>query len=105
MASLISFVKHQAISSANYKHCYLKLGSYAQFATCTRGANLHPGCIFGHMNGVLRICTRVVICKLVLGYKFASTFEVEQIYLHPDANLHPGAIRAYERKMINFYTF
>ena len=21
------------------------------------GANLHPGCIFGHVNGVLRICT------------------------------------------------
>ena len=21
------------------------------------GANLHPGCIFGHLNGVLRICT------------------------------------------------
>ena len=30
------------------------------------GANLHPGCIFGHVNGVLRICTictRVKICS------------------------------------------
>ena len=33
-------------------------------------ANLHPGCIFGLVNGVLRICNR---CK------FAPTFEVEQI--------------------------
>ena len=24
---------------------------------CKRVANLHPGCIFGHVNGVLRICT------------------------------------------------
>ena len=23
------------------------------------GANLHPVCIFGHVNGILRICTRV----------------------------------------------
>ena len=59
------------------------------------GANLHPGCIFGHVNGVLRICTRLL----------APTFEVDQIYLHPVANLQPGAICAYERKMINFYTF
>ena len=51
-------------------------------------ANLHPGCIFGHVNGVLRIC------------KFAPTFDV-----HPGANLHSGAICAYERKMFNFYTF
>ena len=52
------------------------------------GANLHPGRIFGHVNGDFRICTRV-----------------EQIYLHPGENLHPGAICEYERKMINFYTF
>ena len=25
------------------------------------GANLHPGCIFGHVNGVLRICTRHMV--------------------------------------------
>ena len=29
---------------------------------CTWDANLHPGCIFGHVNGVLRICTWVQIC-------------------------------------------
>ena len=52
--------------------------------------NLHPGCIFGHVNGVLRICT---------GCKFAHTFEVEQIYLHPGANC------AYARKMCIFYSF
>ena len=62
---------------------------------CTRGANLHPGCIFGHVNGVFRICTR----------------------LHPGANLllpsrwckfictRPGANCAHERKLYNFYTF
>ena len=70
------------------------LGSYAQFA---------PGCIFDHVNGVLRICTRDLI--VAPGCKFAPTFEVEQIYFHPGANLHPGAICAYERKMFNFYTF
>ena len=60
------------------------------------GANLHPGCIFGHVNDVLRICTRVQIC---------SNSEVEQIYLHPGANLLPGAMCPYERKLFNFYTF
>ena len=53
-------------------------------ANLHRGANLHPGCIFGHVNGVLRICTR---CK------FAPTLEVVQTYLHPGANLLPGANR------------
>ena len=33
------------------------------------GANLHSGCIFGHVSCVLRI------------YTFALTFEVEQTYL------------------------
>ena len=32
---------------------------------CTQGANFHPGCIFGHVNGVLRICTLVLICTRV----------------------------------------
>ena len=68
---------------------------------------LHPGCIFGHLNGVLRICTRVQICSyfrgganlFAPGCKFAPTFEVEQIYLHPGANCE------YERKICIFYTF
>ena len=33
---------------------------------CTR-ANLNPGCIFGHVNGVLRICTRVQMCSYSRG--------------------------------------
>ena len=28
------------------------------------GANLHPGCIFGHVNGVLNICARVQIVHM-----------------------------------------
>ena len=49
-------------------------------------ANLHLGYIFGHVNGVLKICTRV------------------QIYLHSGANLHPGANCAHERKcLISIY--
>ena len=56
---------------------------------CIRGANTHPGRIFGHVNGVLRI-----------GYKFAPAFEVVQM----GANLHPGANCAHERKLYNFYT-
>ena len=28
------------------------------------GANLHTGCKFGHVNGVLRICTRVQIVHM-----------------------------------------
>ena len=31
------------------------------------GANLHPGCIFGHVNGVLRISTWVQICSYYRG--------------------------------------
>ena len=42
------------------------------------GANLNPGCIFGHVNGVLRICT---------------------------SNSRGGANCAHERKIFNFYTF
>ena len=67
---------------------------------CTRGANLHPGCIFGHVNGVLRN-----LHQFAPGCKFAPAFEVVQIYLHPGANLHPGADCAHERKLYNFYTF
>ena len=59
------------------------------------GAKLHPGCIFCHVNGVLRICTRVKNLHCI-GCKFAPTFEVEQIYLDPGTNLHPGANCAYE---------
>ena len=51
-------------------------------------ANLHPRCIFGHVNGVLRICTRVQICSCLRG----------------GANLHPDANCAHERKLYNFYT-
>ena len=57
------------------------------------GANLHTGCIFGHVNGVLRIC------------KFVPTLEVVQIDLHAGANLPLGANCAHERKIFNFYTF
>ena len=60
------------------------------------GANLRPGCIFGHVNGVLRFATGV---QIFTGCKFASTFEVVQI------NLNPGANCACERKLNNFYTF
>ena len=63
----------------------------AVFMCAIWGANLYPGCIFGHVNGDLWICTRVQICK------FAPTFEVVQIYLHP------GAICAHERKMFFFF--
>ena len=52
-----------------------------------------PGVFFGHMNGLLRICSRMQICTKC---KFAPTFEVEQIYLHPDAKC------AYERKNVYF---
>ena len=55
--------------------------------------NLHPGCIFGHMNCLLRICSRMQIAPRC---KFAPTFRVEQIYLHPGANC------AYERKNVYF---
>ena len=34
------------------------------------GANLHPGSIFGHVNGVLRICTRVQILLSSLGITY-----------------------------------
>ena len=77
----------------NFLHCYGAI-SLVHMRLCTRGANLHPGCIFGHVNGVLRICTRVQP-----GCKFAPAFEVVQIYLHPGPNC------AHERKLYNFYTF
>ena len=51
---------------------------------CTWGANLHPGCIFDHVNGVLNICTG---CNFAPGCKFAPASEVVEIYLHPEANL------------------
>ena len=60
-----------------------------QVQKCTRGANLHPGCIFGHVNGVLRICTRVQICSCLRG----------------GSNWHPGANCAHERKLYNSIHF
>ena len=41
-----------------YDPSYHKPRSCAQFA---------PGCIFGHVNGVLRNCTRVQICSYSRG--------------------------------------
>ena len=52
--------------------------SVAEPCSCAQFA---PGCIFGHVNGALRICT---------GCKFASTLEVVQIYLHPGCKFAPG---------------
>ena len=62
----------------------LKPCSCATFAPgcifCTPGANLHPGCILCHVNGVLRKYTG---CKNTPGCKFAPTFEVEQTEIAP----------------------
>ena len=67
------------------------------------GANLHPGCIFGHVNGVLlRKKLAYIYLVVYLRSKFAPAFEVVQIHLHPGvnllpgANLHPGANCAHE---------
>ena len=50
---------HNSKTAFNIKTaCHIKPRSCAQFAPGV--ANLHPGCIFGHVNGVLRICTRVL---------------------------------------------
>ena len=43
--------------------------------------NLHPGCIFGHVNGVLSICTRVQI-----GCKFSPTLEAVQSCFYENQN-------------------
>ena len=40
-------------------------GSLVHVRNLHPGANLHPRCIFGHVNGVLRISTRVQICARV----------------------------------------
>ena len=66
---------------------------YIVYLSLVHKRNLHPeqpGCIFGHVNGVLIICTRV---------QFAPVFKVVQIYLHPGANC------AHERKLYIFYKF
>ena len=52
-----------------------------------------PGCIFGHVNGVLRIFTRVKICIRV------------QICSYFRGGTNPGANCAHERKMFNFGDF
>ena len=72
----------------NFLHCCGAISSFmcaicTRVQICTRGANLHPGCIFGHVNCVLRICTGVQICSCFQG----------------------GANCAHERKLYNFYTF
>ena len=73
------------------------------------GANLHPGCKFapGVYFWPCERCFKNLHpgAKFAPGCKFAPAFEVVQIYLHPDANLHPGANCAHERKLYNFYTF
>ena len=54
------------MSEAVADNSFLKLGSYAQFA---------PGCIFGHVNGVLRICTRVQIMHMNEKCEFSIRFD------------------------------
>ena len=54
-----------------------KSRSCAQFAP---GANLHPGvflamCIFGHVNGVLRICNRVQIVHMNAKFLISIHFD------------------------------
>ena len=44
----------------NFLHCYGAI-------SLVHVRNFHPGCIFGHVNGVLRICTRVQICSCLRG--------------------------------------
>ena len=68
---------------------------------CTLGVNLHPGCMLSHENGVLRKYCRV---QNYTGCKFAPTFQVKQIELHPDVFLHPCVFCAYERKTLSCYT-
>ena len=63
----------------NFLHC---CGAKSLVHVC----KFAPGVYFGHVNGVLRICTRVQP-----GCKFAPAFE--------------GANCAHERKLYNFYTF
>ena len=55
---------------SSHKRGELKPCSCAQFAPgCKFEPNLHLECIFGHVNGVLRICTctRVQICSCLRG--------------------------------------
>ena len=61
--------------------------------------NLHPGCIFGHMNCLLRICSRMQICTKV---QICSYFQSGANLFAPVCNLHPGANCAYERKNVYF---
>ena len=81
------------------------------------GANIHPGCIFGHVIGVLRnctpvqICTRVQICSCLRGgailfapgCKFAPGSNAN--LFAPGCKFAPGANCARERKLYNFNTF
>ena len=54
--------------------------SWAQFA---------PGCIFGHVNGVLRICTRVQIagCKLHPGANLLLPSRVQIVHMNANCIL------------------
>ena len=75
------------------------------------------GCIFGHVNGVLRICTPVQICTRVQicsclrggailfapGCKFAPGSNAN--LFAPGCKFAPGANCARERKLYNFNTF
>ena len=54
--------------------------------------NLNPGCMFGHVKGVISICTWAQICT---PSNFAPTAEVVQSYLDPSEKC------AYEREMFN----
>ena len=80
------FLRTRLIAPSEVANAVFMCAICTRVQICTRGANLHPGCIFGHVNGVLRICTRVQI---------SSYF----------GDLHPSAICALERKMFYFYTF
>ena len=87
--SILMLFKNEELSSILNS---LKLGSYAQFA---------PGCKFAPRVYFLpceRCFKNLHPCENLhcIGCKFAPTFGVEQIYLDPGTNLHPGANCAYE---------
>ena len=87
LASLSSATRHDELIGLQTKASFM-CAICTRVQICTPGANLHPGCIFGHVNGVLRICSRVQIwvqivhmnAKCIILNNFIGDFDLWQAF-------------------------
>ena len=73
------------------KPCVPKCTICTPVYVCTRGANLQPRCIFGHVNGISRKYTREQICDQEQKKNRAQNHQFDPDHHHDDEDDHQNA--------------